>query len=101
MQTRKAVRVLPEPVGAEMSVGSPRRMLGQPSICGSVGVPNFAVNHSCTKGWAHASAGWISRAGADDDIGHSTAVFALCSPAARLRRKPNAWRLSERRLHTL
>ena len=50
MQTRNAARVLPEPVGAEMRVGSPRRMAGQPAICGSVAEPNFVVNHSCTTG---------------------------------------------------
>ncbi len=41
MQTRKAESVLPEPVGAEMSVGSPRRMAGQPAIWGSVGEPEL------------------------------------------------------------
>ena len=39
MHTRNAASVLPEPVGAEISVGSPRRIAGQPAICGSVGVP--------------------------------------------------------------
>ena len=32
MQTRNAARVLPVPVGAEMSVASPARMLGQPCV---------------------------------------------------------------------
>ena len=34
---RKAVRVLPVPVGARMSVFSPRAMAGQPSRCAAVG----------------------------------------------------------------
>ena len=75
MQTRNAARVLPEPVGAEMRVVSPRRMLGQPSIWGSVGVPNFAVNHSCTRGCAQASASWI---GADSTA--SSTGIRYCSP---------------------
>jgi len=54
MQTRNAASVLPEPVGAEMRVASPARMLGQPWIWGSVGVPNLEMNHSCTTGWAQA-----------------------------------------------
>ena len=32
MQTRNAARVFPEPVGAEMRVASPARMLGQPCV---------------------------------------------------------------------
>ena len=41
MHTRNAASVLPDPVGAEISVGSPRR-IARPSLqsCGSVGVPN-------------------------------------------------------------
>ncbi len=31
----------------------PARMCGQPSSCGSVGVPNLATNHSRTSGCAH------------------------------------------------
>ena len=34
---KNAARVLPEPVGAEMSTSPPARMSGQPRICGSVG----------------------------------------------------------------
>ncbi len=50
MQARNAARVLPEPVGAEISVVRPARICGQPCSCGSVGVPNLAMNHSATKG---------------------------------------------------
>src|ERR1700739_3045312 len=55
MQTRNAASVLPEPVGAEMSVVLPARMFGQPKICGSVGVPNRETNHSRVMGWAQES----------------------------------------------
>ena len=55
MQARNAASVLPEPVGAEISVVRPARMCGQPCSCGSVGVPKRWTNHSCTSGWAHAS----------------------------------------------
>ena len=41
---------LPRPVGAEISVGLPARMLGHPYSCGSVGVPNFVTNHSAVTG---------------------------------------------------
>src|SRR5690242_18758179 len=48
---RKAVRVLPLPVGARISVDSPRAIAGQPSVCGGVGAANEARNHSATAGW--------------------------------------------------
>src|ERR1700674_536367 len=54
MQIRKAARVLPDPVGAEISVVRPASICGQPCSCGSVGVPNLRTNHSCTIGWAQA-----------------------------------------------
>src|SRR5260221_305284 len=38
MQARKAASVLPDPVGAEISVVWPARMWGQPCSCGSIGV---------------------------------------------------------------
>src|SRR5882762_7718335 len=53
MQIRKAASVLPEPVGAEISVVLPARMYGQPSCCGSVGVPKRLTNQSRTTGCAH------------------------------------------------
>src|SRR5258708_30045298 len=55
MQARNAAKVFPDPVGAEINVVSQARMCGQPCSCGSVGVPNFAVNHSATSGWAQES----------------------------------------------
>ncbi len=54
MQARNAASVLPEPVGAEISVDLPARMGGQPCSCGSVGEPNLAANHSSTSGCAQA-----------------------------------------------
>ena len=51
MAQRKAVRVLPLPVGARINVDSPRAMAGQPSVCGGVGASKEAVNHSETAGW--------------------------------------------------
>src|SRR2546427_12684368 len=53
MQIRKAASVLPEPVGAEISVVFPARMCGQPCCWGSVGVPKRLTNQSRTSGWAH------------------------------------------------
>ncbi len=38
MAERKAARVLPEPVGAAISVCRPSRIAGQPSRCGGVGL---------------------------------------------------------------
>src|ERR1700751_2771306 len=65
MQMRKAARVLPEPVGAEIRVGRAARMAGQPSICGSVAEPKRERNHSWMMGWAHASASAGVAGGAD------------------------------------
>ncbi len=81
MQTRNAARVLPLPVGAEMSVGSPARMLGQPCSCGSVGEPNLLRNHSAVTGCAQASEVGISRVSATAGMVYCSALlFALCSP---------------------
>ena len=70
MQARNAASVLPEPVGAEMSVSSPGQDGGQPSICGSVGVPNLSMNHSRTSGWAHSRAVCAAIVGVDaEEVG--------------------------------
>src|SRR5277367_5540748 len=63
MQMRKAASVLPEPVGAEISVGLPATMWGHPCSCGSVGVPKRLTNHSCTTGCAQAR---LSRTAAEN-----------------------------------
>ena len=41
---RNAVSVFPLPVGARMSVESPRAIAGQPAVCGEVGVSKADVN---------------------------------------------------------
>jgi hypothetical protein len=41
---------LPLPVGASISVDSPRAIAGHPSFCGVVAVANVRVNHSRTAG---------------------------------------------------
>ena len=48
---RKAASVLPDPVGAAMSVWRPSRIRGQPSRCGAVGSPRRAPNQEATAGW--------------------------------------------------
>ena len=60
MQTKNAARVFPLPVGAEMRVVAPARMLGQPWVCGSVGLPNLLRNHSAVTGCAQARDSGIS-----------------------------------------
>src|SRR5262249_35271187 len=47
-QARKAASVLPEPVGARMSVCRPEAMAGQPCRWAAVGSPNSERNHSRT-----------------------------------------------------
>ena len=47
---RNAVSVLPDPVGAQISVCSPATMCGHPSTCGGVGDGNELANHSATAG---------------------------------------------------
>jgi len=50
IEVRNAVSVLPEPVGAQISVCSPPTMRGHPWTCGGVGSGNDAANHSRTAG---------------------------------------------------
>jgi hypothetical protein len=50
IEARNAVSVLPDPVGAQISVCSPATMCGHPSICGGVGDGNDDANHSRTAG---------------------------------------------------
>ena len=47
---RNAASVLPVPVGARMSVDSPRAIAGHPSRCGLVGAGNAVENHARTAG---------------------------------------------------
>src|SRR5215471_7473867 len=55
IQIRNAARVLPDPVGAEINVGSPARMGGQPCSCDSVGVSNRLTNQPRTRGCAQSN----------------------------------------------
>src|ERR1700677_1246416 len=52
MQTRTAASVLPDPVGAAISVWPPAATSSQPAACGSVGPPgNRRSNQVRTAGW--------------------------------------------------
>ena len=48
MPQRKAARVLPDPVGARISVWSPAAMAGQPCAWAAVGAGNEVANHART-----------------------------------------------------
>jgi hypothetical protein len=56
MHQRKAVSVLPVPVGARIRVESPRAIAGQPSRCGAVGRSKTARNQAAVRGWKSARA---------------------------------------------
>jgi hypothetical protein len=47
---RNAASVLPEPVGAAMSVSAPDAIAGHPRRCGSVGSPKRAANQRAVAG---------------------------------------------------
>ena len=57
MADRKAVRVLPLPVGAQMSVCRPSAMGGQPCTWAGVGSGKDVANHSRTAGENRSSTG--------------------------------------------
>ncbi len=48
---RNAASVLPEPVGAAISVCRPARIAGQAAACGAVGAGNARANQAATAGW--------------------------------------------------
>ena len=50
MAHRNAASVLPEPVGAEISVCSPVAIAGQACACTAVGAAKAAANQSRTRG---------------------------------------------------
>ena len=56
IDARKAASVLPEPVGAAISVWRRSRMAAQPRSCAGVGAPSVPVNQSETSGWNPGSA---------------------------------------------
>ena len=52
MAMRNPARVLPDPVGAAISVSCPEAMAGHPWACASVGPPgNRCWNQAATAGW--------------------------------------------------
>ena len=56
MQTRNAASVLPDPVGAAISVCRPAAISPQPPACGSVGpAGNRRSNQARTAGWNESS----------------------------------------------
>ena len=55
MAQRKAVKVLPEPVGAATSTSSPRAIAGHACACAGVGAGKVWQNHAATAGWKRAS----------------------------------------------
>src|SRR5580658_7182904 len=56
MHTRNAARVLPEPVGAAISVCPPAAISRQPPTCGSVGpAGNLRPNQALIAGWNESS----------------------------------------------
>ena len=57
IDARNDVSVLPDPVGAQISVCSPAEMWGQPLIWGGVGSGNDDANHSRTAGENASSTG--------------------------------------------
>src|SRR5690348_9792757 len=91
MHARNADKVLPDPVGAEISVERPATICGHPSCWGSVGVPNLRTNHSCTRGWAQES-----EAGASmvkfDVTGNLGSPFLPISPKYTNCVKSSSWR---------
>jgi hypothetical protein len=48
---RNAASVLPDPVGAMISVSAPVAISAQPSDCASVGAPKRPANQLATIGW--------------------------------------------------
>jgi hypothetical protein len=60
IEERNAVSVLPDPVGAQISVCSPAVMCGHPRTCGGVGSGNDAANHSRTAGENASRTGWAA-----------------------------------------
>src|SRR5436190_15949980 len=48
---RNAASVLPEPVGAAISVCRPSRIAVQPRNCAAVGEPSVCSNQRATMGW--------------------------------------------------
>ena len=54
---RNAASVLPDPVGAAISVWRPSRIAAQPSVCAHVGAPSVSRKHRAVAGWKDRSMG--------------------------------------------
>ena len=63
MPARKAVSVLPEPVGAATSTSRPATIAGHAACWASVGAGKRRANHPATAGWNASSAGCTAIAG--------------------------------------
>src|SRR4029079_8062022 len=72
MAVRKAARVLPEPVGAAISVCRPAAIDSQPRSCADVGSPTSVVNHRRKRGWKPSKA-----MGPVDPEGRAPAIIPL------------------------
>ena len=79
MAARNPARVLPEPVGAQISVCRPATIAGQPPAWASVGPSgNRRSNHARTAGWNRSRMpGTGEMAGVAG--GEVTAISALCT----------------------
>ena len=83
MAMRNPARVLPDPVGAAISVSWPEAMAGHPWACASVGPPgNRCSNQAATAGWNSKptsantlASAWIGEATASDYRPPVTALF--------------------------
>src|ERR1700679_189183 len=75
---RKAVSVLPVPVGARIRVESPRAIAGQPSRCGAVGASKTAWNQAAVRGWKRARA-----ESSEAVVGSALGSFETAEPAGR------------------
>src|SRR5205809_2502991 len=88
MEMRKAARVLPEPVGAEISVSRPEVISGQPRAWASVGAWNLRSNQVRMAGW---NKGRVS------SVISMRAVVAPLVPREPQDERHGAWFESERR----
>src|SRR3954452_20696528 len=83
---RKALRVLPEPVGATTSAWLPAPIASQAPTWAGVGSANAAANHARVGSVNRASPGWVadmSTSLADGtDIGRAAYLPATCQVAA-------------------
>jgi hypothetical protein len=60
MAARNAASVLPEPVGAAISVSRPARISVHPRSCACVGASNVRSNQERTAGWNDEGTGMAS-----------------------------------------